>query len=275
MLDLDEFGVFLRQARERAGLRPIDLALEMTWSGTAPVYRYERGGPNAPRPDAETIGRFAQVLGLDYADRILMLGLAGHIPDTEPLSELEERRLIESAMTDLDERNEPAMIFDYQWRIRAANPNYFRYRESLPTTAEEIRAEGLTTIELLWDSAYGFTHTDFMQSARVQMIRFQLYNRLRRHERWYRAYPERYAHFPGFVALWHEVDRQITSGLEHRDLDAVSRGEFASCRAGGPELRFTARQQTVHGAYGLLGLLVLEPIDAITREWIDRGEVSH
>ena len=275
MLDLDEFGAFLRRARERAGLRPIDLALEMDWSGTAPVYRYERGGASAPRPDAETIGRFARVLGLDYADRILMLGLAGHIPDTEPLSEREELQLVESAMSDLADRQEPVMIFDYQWRVRAANDSYIRHRELLPLTIDDIRERGLTTIDLLWDSQYGGEHTAFLQSARMQMLRFQLFNRLRRHERWYREYPERCGHFPGFVSLWHEIDRRITEGLDRHELDSVSRGEFAIQRAEGREMRFTARQQTIHGAYGLLGMLVLEPVDDETRRWIDRGQASH
>ena len=275
MLDLDEFGAVLRRARERAGLRPIDLAVEMDWSGTAPVYRYERGGSNAPRPDAETIGRFARVLGLDYADRILMLGLAGHIPDTEPLSDREERQLIESAMADLADRREPALIFDYQWRIRAANESYMRQRELLPLTIDDVRERGLTTIDLLWDSEYGGDHTMFMESARMQMLRFQLFNRLRRHERWYREYPARCAHFPGFVSLWQEVDQRITEGLVREELDSVSRGEFAIQRAEGREVRFTARQQTIHGAYGLLGMLVLEPVDSETGSWIDRGSVSH
>lgn len=274
MLDLDEFGAFLRGSRERAGLRPIDLAVEMDWSGTAPVYRYERGGPNAPRPDAETIGRLAQVIGLDYADRVLMLGLAGHIPDTEPLSEVEERQLIEAVMVDLTSRHEPVMIFDYQWRVRAANESYLRHREQLPSTIEGIRERSVTTIDLLWDGEYGRDHSDFLPSARMQLLRFQLFNRLRRHEEWYRAYPECCSHYPGFVELWWEADQQIRDGLGPDELDAVSRGEFALQQAGCRDLRFVARQQTVHGAYGLLGMLILEPADDDTRRWIDRGRDS-
>ncbi len=214
MLDLDEFGAFLRRARERAGLRPIDMAVEMDWSGTAPVYRYERGGVSAPRPDSETIGRLARVLNLDYADRILMLGLAGHIPDTEPLTSEEEDQLIESALSHLECRAEPAMIFDYQWRIRAANLSYLRYRELQPIGIEEIRSREVTTIDLLWDTEYGQRDSGtFIESATLQLMRFQLFNRLRRHERWYRNYPERGAHYPGFVELWHEVDGRIGAGL--------------------------------------------------------------
>ena len=271
MLDLDEFGAFVRRARERAGLRPIDLAVAMDWSGTAPVYRYERGGPNAPRPDAATIARLARVLGLDYADRILMLGLAGHIPDTEPLSETEESQLIESSMADLSSRAEPALIFDYQWRVRAANEHYLRQPELLPTGIEEVRKRGLTTIDLLWELQSGAGDAALLESAGLQLLRFQLFNRLRRHERWYRAYPERCAPLPGFIALWREVDRHIANGLDRRVLDAVSRGEFALDRVDGPSLRFVARQQAVHGAYGLLGMLVLEPADTNTRKWIDRA----
>ena len=59
MLDLDAFGTMLRAGRERRGWRPIDLALAMGWSGTAPVYRYERGGPQAPRADPDTVNLFA------------------------------------------------------------------------------------------------------------------------------------------------------------------------------------------------------------------------
>jgi transcriptional regulator with XRE-family HTH domain len=94
MLDLVALGAFVREARLRRGWRPIDLALEMGWSGTAPVYRLERPGPDTSRPTPDTVNLLAQVLGLDYADRTTLLGFAGHLLDTEPLTAQEEAQIL-------------------------------------------------------------------------------------------------------------------------------------------------------------------------------------
>ena len=266
MVDLDAFGVVLREARERRGMRVIDLALAMGWSGTAPVYRYERGGPNAPRPDPDTVNQFARVLELDYADRVLLLGLAGHILDTEPLTPEEEARLVAWSRPGLEYLPQPALLFDYRWRILAFNAAYRSFLGIDEVTERAWRAREVTTLDLVWDPTchlHGQVE-DREYAGRMQHLRFKLYNRLRRHEAWYRAYPACRAHLPGFTEMWAETNTLLSGSLPDAELETVIRGEAVRRLPSGERLRFEASQRNVHGAYGLVGMLVMVPLDDAT-----------
>lgn len=266
MLDLDAFGAMVRAARERRGWRPIDLALAMGWSGTAPVYRYERGGPQAPRPDPDTVNLFAQVLELDYADRVTLLGLAGHLPDTVPLTPDEERRLLALAEPALNALPQPAYLFDYRWRILAMNDAWRRVSGLDAATITAWRARGVTALDVVWDATLGVRDAleEVERLAEVQLLRFKLYNRLRRHEAWYREYPACRAHLPGFVTMWERTEAALAGPLGDVALGAVMQQEIVVRAADGRRLRFDASQRAVHGAYGLMGMLVLVPLDETT-----------
>lgn len=263
MRDLDAFGVMLRGAREVAAIRPIDLALEMGWSGTAPVYRYERGGANAPVPEPETITRLAGILGLDYADRILLLGLAGHIPETEPLSPSEEARLLARAEPILHAESHPAFLFDYRWRILGVNDAVRDGLGIAPDGVAAWRRDGRTMLDLVHDAGMGLVSrlVDPATVATVQMLRFQLFHRLRRHEAWYRAYPDGHADppDPAFAARWRDAEARIAAGLTREDLDAVMLAPVAVRLPDGRVTRLRASQRNLHGAYDMLGMLVMEP----------------
>ncbi len=263
MLDLDAFGAMLREARERSKLRPIDLALRMGWSGTAPVYRYERGGPNAPRADPDTVNLFAQVLGLDYADRMTLLGFAGHIPDTEPLAKHEEDRLLELTRPTLEFVPHPAFLFDYRWRILAFNAPYHRAIGIEEAQMPELRRRGLTTIDLVWDPIFGVRDAlvDFESAVDFQLLRFQLYNRLRRHEAWYRHYPACCSQYEGFSEAWHHAEERLSGPAEKLDLGKVMTATSAQRMPNGEIVRFEASQRNIHGAYGLIGMLIMMPVN--------------
>ena len=274
MIDLDAFGAALRAARERRGLRVIDLALAMGWSGTAPVYRYERGGLSAPRPDPDTVNEFARVLELDYADRMLLLGLAGHLLDTEPLTGDEEARLLAWFRPGLEHVPQPALLFDYRWRILAFNATYRRMLGITEATERAWREREVTTLDLVWDPACN-THwqvEDREYAGRMQHLRFKLYNRLRRHEAWYRAYPACRAHLRGFTAMWEHTDELLHQPLPDTDVDTVMRGEAVRLLPTGARLRFEASQRNVHGAYGLVGMLVMMPLDEPTERALAQTE---
>ena len=266
MIDLDALGAMLRAARERLGMRPIDLALAMGWSGTAPVYRYERGGPRAPRPDPDTINQLARILELDYADRMTLLGFAGHIPDTEPLTPVEEARVLGWARPELEAAPQPALLFDYRWRILAVNAAFRRWLGFDEAAVAAWRSREVTTLDLVWDPACGLRprFDDPDATGELQLLRFKLYNRLRRHEAWYRAYPLCRALLPGFAEAWERTEAMLAKPLLELDLDAVMRGETVGRLPSGERLRFEASQRAVHGAYGLVGTLVLMPLDHAT-----------
>lgn len=273
MLDLDAFGAMLRAARLRRGWRPIDLALEMGWSGTAPVYRYERGGPEAPRPDPDTVNLFAQVLDLDYADRVTMLGFAGHLPDTPQPTAEEEARVVALARPGLDWTPQPALLFGDRWRVLALNRPY-RALFGLPETTEAVwRATGVTLLDLVWNPDVlrpaGATPPARLEpsptAAEVQVRRFQLAHRLRRHEGWYRAFPASRATWPGFLDVWERVEAELVAPLAALDLGAAARREAAALRTPtGQRLRFEASHREVHGGYGVVGLLAMMPLDDAT-----------
>lgn len=267
MIDLDAFGAMLRAERERRGLRPIDLAVAMRWSGTAPVYRYERGGPNAPRPDPDTVNLFAQVLELDYADRLTLLGFAGHIPDTEPLTSTEVAHLLDTARPALEGTSYPALIFDFRWHILALNEPYRRFLSIDEPEDQVWRDRRVTTLDLIWDGSLGARSSirDVERVARLQLLRFKLYNRLRRHEAWYREYPACRSQYPGFVDLWEETDALLNGDVPGPDLTTIARDDLIVDLAG-RELRLESSQRAIHGAYGLAGMLVMSPLDPGTDE---------
>jgi transcriptional regulator with XRE-family HTH domain len=266
VLDLDAFGAMVRAARERRGWRPIDLALAMGWSGTAPVYRYERGGPHAPRADPDTVNLFAQVLDLEYADRIALLGLAGPLLDTVPFTADEEERLLAAARPGLEAEPHPAFIFDYRWRLLAVNGAWRRLLGLDGATFAGWRDREVTALDLVWDARLGLRERadEVERLGEVQMLRFQLFNRLRRHEAWYRAYPACRAHLPGFAAAWTRAVAALAGPASALDLGAVMRQEVAMRDGAGRRLCFEASQRTVHGAHGLMGVLVMAAADEST-----------
>ena len=263
MIDLDALGAMLRAARERLGMHPIDLALAMGWSGTAPVDRYERGGPRAPRPAADTINQLARVLELDYADRVTLLGFAGHIPDTEPLTPVEEARILGWALPELEATAQPALLFDYRWRILTLNAACRRWLGRDEATVATWRFREVTTLDLVWDPACELRPLldDPEATGELQLLRFKLYNRLRRHEAWYRAYPACRGFLPGFTEAWERTEAVLAKPLLELELEAVVRGGTVGRLPSGERLRFEASQRAVHGAYGLVGTLVLMPLD--------------
>jgi transcriptional regulator with XRE-family HTH domain len=261
-LDLDAFGTMVRAARERRGLRAIDLAVAMRWAGTAPVYRYERGGPDAPRPDPDTINLLAQVLELGYADRMLLLGLAGHLPDTEPLTAEEERRLVAALRPELDALPDPAIAFDFRGRILTINDALPREFGSSPTVAHAWQRDGLTVFDLVWDPALGLTERliDPVAARRFQVLRFILFNQLRRHETWYRDVPARFAHYDGFTALWRSMEDRAAGADGGVGLIATVHAPVAVRFSNGADGRYDASLRTVHGVDGLVALLVMSPV---------------
>ena len=104
--------------------------------------------------------------------------------------------------------------------------------------------------------------------ARSQMLRFKLDNRLRRHEAWYRAYPARGAHFPGFTERWDETERILEQPVAEWDLSGVMPRSNDVVGPGGQILRFDASRREVPAGYGLVALGVYLPRDDITKRWM-------
>ena len=261
-LDLDAFGAMARSARERRGLRAIDLAVAMRWAGTAPVYRYERGGPDAPRPDPDTINLLAQVLELGYADRMLLLGLAGHLPDTESLTADEERRLIAALRPELETLPVPALAFDFRGRILTINDPLLRDFGQSSAVARAWRRDELTLFDPVWDPALGLTERliDPMAARRFQILRFILFNQLRRHETWYRDVPARFSHYDGFAALWRAMEDRVAGAGDGVGLIPTVHAPMAVRFPNGRAGRYDLSQRTVHGVAGLVALLVMTPV---------------
>jgi hypothetical protein len=270
MLDLIALGAMIRDARLRRGWRPIDFALEMGWSGTAPVYRLERPGPDTPRPTSDTINLLAQVLELDYADRMTLLGFAGHLPDTELLTAQEEAHLVTLARPIMDSSAEPMVLFDYRIRVLAINEAFRRPFGFEPCVVASWREQGFTGFDLLWDARHGLRERliNFEELVESQMLRFKLDNRLRRHEAWYRAYPACNAHLPGFVALWERTDETLARPASEWDLARVMQRTIELQGPRGRPLRMDASRLLLHAGYGLAALGVYVPTDEVTRRWL-------
>jgi hypothetical protein len=270
MLDLAALGEMIRAARLRREWRPIDFALAMRWSGTAPVYRLEGPGPDTPRPTPDTINLLAQVLELDYADRMTLLGFAGHLLDTEPLSAREEAQLVAWTRPMMDASDMPMILYDYRDRILAVNRAVLRSFDLDPGSVEAWHAAGLTAFDLLWDAHHGFRphFVNIEDAARSQMLRFKLDNRLRRHEVWYRAYPACSAHHPGFMECWEATDRILERPVAEWDLSGVMQRSNDVVGPGGQILRFDASRREVPAGYGLAALGVYLPRDDSTKRWM-------
>ncbi|CAA9571268.1 MAG: hypothetical protein AVDCRST_MAG33-2534 [uncultured Thermomicrobiales bacterium] len=260
-LDLDAFGAMVRTARERRGLRAIDLAVAMRWAGTAPVYRYERGGPDAPRPDPDTINLLAQVLQLGYADRMTLLGLAGHLPETVPLTADEEARLLVALRPELERLPDPTQVFDFRGRILAVNSAMFRELGHPDDLGDRWREQGVTVFDVAWDPDLGLADrlVDPVAARRFQVLRFILYNQLRRHETWYRELPDRFAHYPGFVELWRAMSERVADEDGGVGLIPVVHAPLEIRLPGGGTARYDVAQRAVHGVAGLVALLVMSP----------------
>ena len=262
MLDLDAFGSMIRSARERRGWRPIDLALAMGWSGTAPVYRIERPGVDTPRPHPDTVNLFAQVLELDYADRMTLLGFAGHLLDTEPLTPREEARIVGWARPIMDPSPDPSYLLDFRDRILAVNAAFLALGGWDAATVAAWRGREVTNLDLIWDPALGLRDRfgDVEALAEVVLVRFKLYNRLRRHEAWYRAYPACRDQVPGFVAAWERTERVLERPPEAWDLDPrVANAVFTLRLAGGERRTFASAVRLLHGGYGLIRVVGFQP----------------
>jgi len=262
-LDLDAFGAMVRTARQRRGLRAIDLVVAMRWAGTAPVYRYERGGPDAPRPDPDTINQLAQVLELGYADRMLLLGLAGHLPETEPLTAHEEDRLVAALQPELERLGDPALVFDFRGRILAVNPALPSALGQPASVGGIWQRDGITLFDFIWDSAFGLSNRllDPPAARRFQILRFIFFNQLRRHETWYREIPARFAHYAGFVEIWRAMEDRITEVDGGVGLISVVHAPIVVQFSNGVSGRYDISQRAVHGVAGLVALLVLSPVE--------------
>jgi len=270
MLDLAAFGTMIRDARLRIGWRPIDLALEMGWSGTAPVYRLERPGPDTPRPNPQTINQLAKVLDFDYADRMTLMGFAGHLMDTEALTPREEKHLVDLARPIMDSSTDPMVLYDYRERILAVNDAVLRPFGFEPDVVGAWRDAGLTGFDLLWCPSHGF-RSRFVNINDVllsQMLNFKLDNRLRRHEAWYRGYQDSYARFTGFTALWQETDEMLGRPATEWDLSRLVPRTTEVRGTAGPPLRFDASRRALHAGYGLVTLGVYLPKNEVTRQWL-------
>lgn len=270
MLDLNALGTMIREARVDRGWRAIDLAVEMGWAGTAPVYRIERPGPATPRPTPQTINQLATVLDLDYADRMTLLGFAGHVPDTEELTPREEAQLIDHVRPIMDAAKEPMVLYDFRERILALNDAVLKPYGFRRDVVRSWRAAGLTAFDLLWSPSHGF-HAGFINTEAVhrsQMLRFKLDNRLRRHEAWYRAYPGCYAHFPGFVELWQETEAMLHGPASEWRLSGLIPRTNEVHGPLGPALQFDASRRMVHLGHGLASLGIYGPGNDETRDWL-------
>ncbi len=261
-LDLDAFGVMVRAARDRRGLRAIDLAVAMGWARTAPVYRYERGGPDAPQPDPDTVNLLAQVLELGYADRMTLLGLAGHLPDTEPLTVGEEDRLLVALRPELSALREPAFLFDFRGRLLAVNPALAAEFGQPAGIGAAWRGMDLSIFDLVWDPALGMAGrlVEPETARRFQVLRFLLDNQVRRHEAWFRTVPERFGHYPGFVESWRAAEAQVREAGGVSGLIPVVHAPTPATMRDGSVGHYDMSQRAVHGAGGLVALMVVSPV---------------
>lgn len=270
MLDLIEFGAMIRAARERRGWRPIDLALAMGWSGTAPVYRMEQPGSEHRRPTPDTVNLLAQVLELHHADRLVLLGFAGHLMDTEPLTELEQAQTVARARPGLVAESEPVKLFDYRGRILDSNPAFDRALGIDRSSPDVWRRRNSTRFDLIWDPSLGIRQRveNAEAAAERQMLSFKLENRPRRHEAWYRRFAENRDHLPGFAELWRRTEGIVGDAVDEEEIERRLRTPVVFRPASGERWRFEIMERGLHGAYGLAGVSTWLPLDEATRRGV-------
>ena len=274
MLDLIEFGATIRQTREARHWRPIDLAVAMGWSGTAPVYRIEHPGPAPRRPSPDTVNLLAQVLDLNPDDRMALMGFAGHLMDSRPLTDHEAARTVVEARPSLDESMNPVELFDFQGHLLDVNAPMSRILGVSRSQLHEWRSRGVTRLDLVCDPEFGVRErlTDVDAVAERQMLAFKLENRSRRHEIWYRRYPELRSHLPGFDEYWRRTEALFMTDGSREGL--VSRLAGPVVFAGSSDdrrLSFEIAERGLHGAYGAGSIATWQPLDAETRHVLRLG----
>lgn len=267
MLDLVEFGATVRHARERRHWRPIDLAIAMGWSGTAPVYRIEHPGPEPRRPTPDTVNLLAQVLELDQDDRLALMGFAGHLLDTRPMTPQEIAHTLAQARPILDESPVPTELFDYRGTILDINDALGRVVGVRRSEMVVWRAQGVTRLDLVCDPRLGLRDrlTNPRAAIERQMLIFKLENRPRRHEAWYIQVASAHRHLPDFADLWERTDVLIASPVAGNEIQRRL-GQPVSFRLpNGASWTFEISERGLHGAYGPGGLAAWQPLDATTR----------
>lgn len=204
------FGEQLRAFRVRNGWT-IQKAAEVVKVSNAGALRQHEAGTR-PLPKPWTINKIAEGYGLSYADRVLLLGLAGHLSPTPLPSKKEIFEVMIKVEREIAELPYPVTVVDYQFRYWMANGAMATLLGGTSLIEDIVLSEAMI-FDVSFDSSLGIrSHfTDALAVEREQVARFCAYNTYRRHEPFYRLYPNCMSRLPQqdyerFVTIWTECN---------------------------------------------------------------------
>ncbi|MCL4878510.1 MAG: helix-turn-helix domain-containing protein [Anaerolineae bacterium] len=222
-------GSTLKKLRRNKGVRITTLAQKMGFKAAAPLRNIEGGQIKKPR--RETIDKIAEALELHFEDRILLYGLAGHLPEF-PLPNDKEISMNLTRLDFIYKSSIPMLVIDYDYRVWKANGGIGFITGKDENEIEDLVKQQISMFQIIFDHSLNFRPfiQDWDNLARDSVRDFISLNILRRHKDFFQSYPQRMKEyipeFEEFVSIWNEVaeddeayDKLILSrslGLRHR-----------------------------------------------------------
>lgn len=212
--NLKLLGSTLRHFREQAQPKKISqfrLATLMQWEGTAPIIEIEKG---RRRPRPETIEALGEALQLSPANVAYLQGLAGYRELTVLPSVSQLKRVLQAIEPEIGNRLYPAYVMDYLFRIWMVNTASAVMLGGSVALLTMIMQQRVHSLNLVFDSRLPLRHylADSAAFEQEGIFRFKYHNLYRRHEPFYRAYPECMkaallpADYKRFAHCWQTVD---------------------------------------------------------------------
>lgn len=208
------FGTALRQFRKRAGIGVFDLAVRLGWKGTGPVIELEK---DRRIPRISTIDRLGEALKLPYSDIHYLRGLAGYGLYTHLPSKTQILTILEAVANTIADYPFPVYITDFRGTYWLINESETALRGTSYEYLQDLLRHHISVFDVIFDSRLD-VRPKLVNTAQVeqeQVFRFKAYNLFRRHEPFYRAYPQHMcprllpADYNHFEDIWDKVELNL------------------------------------------------------------------
>lgn len=180
-----------------------------------PTYKNLLIGRSHRLPSREKLMDIADYLECSVAERNDLLVCGGYLPIAQEPAGEQLRNLVEFASTVSNAIQLPMMVVTRDWHVHYSNALYNALFGLPPLdTLPMPQRNALTRMfdpALSMRSRYSFSLQNWQQASNSNLQYFRDYNRIYRHEPWYRQVVKHGYSLPGFTAAWNE----IRTGEEH------------------------------------------------------------
>lgn len=207
----------LREIRANLGTQEVVAALLN--HDQSLISRYEQG---KRIPSLNYIRQLARHVKLSYIEEQYLLGLAGVLVSTRMPSPEQIQNGMIAYCRDMQHDWYPSAIVDHNFGIWVMNEA--AYEVLGEAFSKSLIAQYITILEMLFSADLHYNPEKLVheavsrtanQSRRKQIALFKLFNIQRRHEAFYRNYPQHLGYFgqdkprihaKSFLPIWHDVD---------------------------------------------------------------------